>query len=197
MKMVKRILGYFFELDKLEFTPRSGWNYLGIRDPESVMEHSCAAAQIAFVLAIMEGYKNPCHCATLLVFHDTDEDRSLDQNRVSKCYNKTDHEQAMRDQTFGLGEVGHKVALVWNEFEEGKTQASIIARDADVLQMMVRARKLMVSGYPDAVEWIDSGEKRLQTKSANSLAEELRDADPNAWWKEFKSRRNFADTVGM
>lgn len=193
--MLKKIVDFLFEMSKLETTPRSGWHYLGIRDPESVAEHTTGAAQIAFVLALMEGHKNPCHCATLLLFYDMTEVRTIDQNRVSKCYNKTDHKQAMRDQVFGLGNVGDAVAFVWNEFEEGKTKASVIANDADVLQMMVKARKLILSGYPDAQEWIDSGIPRLQTESAKKLAEELKTADPNAWWKAFKTRASFTGAV--
>ena len=197
MNILKKVVNFLFETGKLETTPRSGWHYLGIRNPESVAEHTAGAAQIAFVLAVMEGHKNPCHCATLLLFHDITEARTIDQNRVSKCYNKTNHEQAIRDQVFGLGNVGDAVATVWNEFEEGKTKASKIATDADVLQMIVKARTLMLTDYPDAVEWIDSGIPRLQTESAKKLAEEIRTADPNEWWKEFKVRESYADRVGL
>jgi putative hydrolase of HD superfamily len=197
MNVIKNVVNFLFEMGKLEYTPRSGWQYLGIRDPESVGEHTAGAAQIAFVLAIMEGHKNPCHCATLALWHDVDEVRILDQNRVSKGYNKTNHDQAMHDQVFGLGNVGDGVTVVRNEFEEGKTKGSIIAQDADVLQMIRKARELVVRGYSDAQEWIDSNIPRLQTKSAQLLAEEIRNADPNAWWKNFKTRDSFSETVGL
>jgi putative hydrolase of HD superfamily len=193
--MVKNVVNFLFEMSKLETTPRSGYHYLGERDPQSVAEHSLGVGTFSFVIAIMEKHRNPCHCATLGLFHDSDEVRAGDQNRVSKCYNQTNHLQALHDQVFGLGNVGDGIALVWNEFEEGKTSASIIARDADVLEMILHARKLIVIGYLDAQEWIDSGIPRLQTKSAKLLAEEIRTADPNAWWKEFKARASFADAV--
>jgi len=193
--MLKKVIDFLYELGKLNFTPRSGWNYLGIRDPQSVAEHTARTAQIAFVLAIMEGHKNPCHCATVALFHDITEARTIDMNRVSKAYNKTDHKLALEEQIAGLGAVGDGVSFVWNEFEDEKTRASQIGRDADVLEMMLTARELMEVGYSAAKEWIDSGLPRLKTESGKSIGKEILSSDPNAWWKAFKTRVNFADTV--
>ncbi len=193
--MSKKVIDFLFELGKLNYTPRSGFNYLGIRDPQSVAEHTARTAQIAFVLAIIEGHKNPCHCATVALFHDITEARTIDMNRISKAYNKTNHVLALEEQITGLGPVGDGVAFVWNEFEDKKTRASNIARDADVLEMMLTARELIEIGYSSAKEWIDSGLLRLETESGKSIGAEILFSDPNAWWKEFRSHVSFSDTV--
>lgn len=193
--MLKKVVNFLFELGKLNYTPRSGWQYLGIRDPQSVAEHTARTAQIAFVLAILEGHKNPCHCATVALFHDITEARTIDMNRVSKEYNKTEHQSAHRDQIAGLGVVGDGIAFVWNEFEDEKTRASKIARDADVLEMMLTAKELMSIGYSAAQEWIDSGLPRLETNHGKRIGEEILTADPNEWWKGFKTRVDFSSFV--
>ena len=197
MNVLKKVVNFLFELGHLSYVPRSGWHKLGIKDPQSVAEHTARTAQIAFVLATLEGHKNPCHCATDALFHDITETRTMDMNRVSKGYNLTDHKHASFDQIAGMEKVSENIAYVWNEFEDGKTRASVIARDADILELMLTARDIEEAGYKDAKEFLNSGMKRLQTESGKKIGAELYFADPNAWWKEFQPSSKFAETVGL
>jgi putative hydrolase of HD superfamily len=185
--MLKKIVNFLFEMEHLRFTPRSGWQRLGIRDPQNVAEHSAIAPMIAFVLAVMEGHKNPCHCATITLFHDGREQRTQDQNAVSKRYNKTDEVCAGKDIAYPLGKVGEALLTVQSEFDEKLTKASKIAHDADRLEMMFEARRLMSIGYADAEKFFLSGFVGMETESGKQIAEELRDADPNDWWKNISS----------
>ncbi|MCX6739156.1 MAG: HD domain-containing protein [Candidatus Parcubacteria bacterium] len=184
--MLKKIVDFLFELGHLRFTPRTGWQQLGIKDPQNDAEHTVRTAQIAFVLASMEGHKNPCHCATVALFHDIAEIRTGDMNKISKRYNQTDENLADSEQVANLGKVGENVTIVKKEFLEGKTYASKIAKDADRLELMFTAKELMKQGYPDAEQFFLSGFVGMETESAKQVAEELRDADPHAWWKAIK-----------
>lgn len=200
MNVIKNVVNYIFGNGQVRYTPRSGWHRLGIKDPENVTEHSFGVAHIAFVLAIMEGHKNPDHCAILGLFHDDLEWSFGDLSAVSKRYVKNvDVKLALYEQTVGLGKVGDGIRAVINEFEEKKTLGSKIADDADGLQMMFEARRLMLSGYPDAELFFLSAIKKLQTESAKKIAEELKTADPNGYWKELTSRpvHVFSETVGF
>jgi transcriptional regulator with XRE-family HTH domain len=71
------IAGFLIEAGHLKRTPRAGWPIAGVRDPESVAEHSYRTAVIAYVLAVMEG-ANADRAAALAVFHDVPETRSTD-----------------------------------------------------------------------------------------------------------------------
>ncbi len=184
--MLKKVVNFLFELGQLRFTPRSGWHQLGIKDPQNDAEHTVRTAQIAFVLASMEGHKNPCHCATVALFHDIAEIRTGDMNKISKRYHYTDEKLADDEQVAGLGKVGENVLIVKKEFQEGQTYASKIAKDADRLELMLTAKELLSQGYSDAEQFFLSGFVGMETESAKQIAEELRDADPAAWWKAIK-----------
>lgn len=82
---------FFFEAGELKRVKRSGWWTAGIKDPESVAEHSYRTAIIAFVLAKMEGLDANKLC-TAALFHDLREARLLDRHKISQKYLDTPHE---------------------------------------------------------------------------------------------------------
>jgi putative hydrolase of HD superfamily len=71
----KEILKFFYEMGQLSRVKREGWRLLGMETPESIADHSLRAAQIGWVLAKLEGYKDPNEVAAMLVFHDIGETR--------------------------------------------------------------------------------------------------------------------------
>jgi putative hydrolase of HD superfamily len=67
-------VGYLLEMGALKRSKRSGWSIAGIKDPETIAEHSWRTAVIGAVLAMMEG-ADPAKVALLATFHDTQETR--------------------------------------------------------------------------------------------------------------------------
>lgn len=61
------LAAYLTEAGHLKRTKRAGWWIAGVRDPESVAEHSFRVAVVGYVLALMEG-ANPDRTAALCVF---------------------------------------------------------------------------------------------------------------------------------
>jgi putative hydrolase of HD superfamily len=64
---------FAFELGVLKRIRRAGWWHVGVRDPESVAEHSLRVALIAAI----EGAE-PSRAALLAVWHDSQETRTGD-----------------------------------------------------------------------------------------------------------------------
>ncbi|MDG6219294.1 MAG: HD domain-containing protein, partial [Candidatus Thermoplasmatota archaeon] len=77
---------FFYELGMLRRVQREGWKLLGVIQPESVAEHSLRAAQIAYVLAILEHHPSPETVCSILVFHDIGECRIGDIQKVANRY---------------------------------------------------------------------------------------------------------------
>jgi len=179
------ITDLIFELAQLRLEPRRGWHRLGV-SPENVAEHSLRAAQIAYILAVMERHPNPHYAATLAVFHDMAESRTGDPDRIAKFYAKTDQESAVRDQTAGLGQLGESIFEMWQEVEQAETDAGKIAKDADALEMAFTAKLLISQGYEGAQKWMESAAESLRTESAKRLFESLCDADPDEWWQNIR-----------
>jgi putative hydrolase of HD superfamily len=78
------IIKFFSELYMLKRNKRSG---LAVIDApqDSIADHVTVTAQIAYVLAEMEGL-NAERCAIIALFHDNDETRLGDLNKVATLY---------------------------------------------------------------------------------------------------------------
>ena len=72
---IKKIVNFIFEINHLKFVKHAGWLKAGIKDPDSVAEHVMRAAQIGYILAVMEGDVNPEKVACMLIIHDKGETR--------------------------------------------------------------------------------------------------------------------------
>lgn len=182
----KEILKFFFEMGHLSRIKREGWRLLGIEDPESIADHSLRAAQIGWVLAKLEGYSNPNEVAAMLIFHDIGECRIGDIHKLANRYVSADEERAVTEQVERLGAAGKDVLSLWHGIESRTTQAGIIAKDADLLELAVRAREYIERGYADASEWFEAAKARVQTKSAKELIEQLPNVSSTSWWHGLK-----------
>lgn len=182
----KDVLNFFFELGQLKLLKRQGSYHANIKDPESVAEHSLRAAQIAFVLAKLENYPNPNEVCTLAVFHDIAETRVGDIHRIAARYIQSNEEEAVKDQTARLEKIGKEILKLWQESETNKTQASLIARDADLLELCISCKEYIEIGHTMMQAWIDNAIKRMNTKSARELAELLNQVNSKDWWSFLK-----------
>ena len=76
---------FIFELGQLKHTPRSGWQKLGLSNPESVADHSFRTGAIGFLLGKLEG-EDPYKVAGYCLFHDIAETRTLDLDWLAQKY---------------------------------------------------------------------------------------------------------------
>jgi len=182
----KEILKFFYEMGHLSRVKREGWRLLGIEDPESVADHSLRAAQIAWILAKLEGYANPNEVAAMMIFHDIGECRIGDLHKLANRYVSADEDRAVKEQTERLGSAGEDLFSLWHGVESRSTQAGIIAKDADLVELAVRAREYIERGYLDASEWFEAAKARVKTKSAKELIEQLPTVSSTSWWHGLK-----------
>ena len=79
------VVRFAYEAGQLKRSRRTGWWRAGIRDPESVAEHSWRTAVLAWVIAAAQG-ADPERAATIGVFHDLAEARTGDIEYVGHHY---------------------------------------------------------------------------------------------------------------
>lgn len=180
------ILNFFFELGQLRRIRHEGWTLAGVEDPESVAAHSLRAAQIGFVLASLEGYDNPFEVCTMLVFHDLGESRIGDIHRVANRYITADEGRATAEALSKIGSIGNNILTLWQQVEDVKTKAGIIAKDADLLEQALMAKEYMEKGYNAAHDWIRNISTMLRTCSAKALIASLKEVNSYDWWKGLK-----------
>jgi len=183
---VKTVWNFIFELGQLRRIKHEGWRLIGVEQPESVAEHSLRAAQIAYILAVLEEYPDPNECAAIGIFHDLEECRIGDLHRVASRYVTADKERAAREQTAALDEVGERIFKLWLQDERRDTLAGIIAKDADYLEMAAMAKEHLEQGRAQARDWLENISKALKTESAKKLFAELEKTDSSDWWHGLK-----------
>lgn len=186
MDLYDEYAAFMFELGMLKRVQREGWKLLGISNPEYVGLHSLRAAQIGYVLAKLEECENPEKICTMLVFHDIGECRVGDIHKVANRYVHVDEACVVHEQLDSLGEIGKSLFLLWDEMEKQQTVAGVIAKDADLLEMVVTACELKSQHVSGVDNWLMNTEKRLKTKSAKDLFQRLVATNPNTWWKDLK-----------
>ena len=183
---MQNIIHLIFELGHLRRISHEGWKLTGNKNPETVAEHSLRTAQIGYLLAHLEHYPHPEQVCTICTFHDIAETRIGDIHKVANRYITVDETQAVKEQTTQLKDIGTTIFNIWNQAEQQNTQAGIIAKDADLLDMAFTAREYQQQGYHAASDWLDKIAPKLKTQSAKELMKKLIHEDPFEWWDGLK-----------
>ncbi|WNV92066.1 HD domain-containing protein [Umezawaea sp. Da 62-37] len=174
--------GFAFEMGILKRMRRAGWWHVGVRDPESVAEHSLRVAQLASLIAAQEG-ADPARAAFLAIWHDSQETRTGDIPHTARPYvGKPDAEAITADQVAGMPEAAAKtVREAVAEYEAQSTAEARCAKDADKLECLVQAVEYRAAGYRDVRGWIDSSRDGLGTATAKAIADAALTTSPLAW----------------
>ena len=184
--MIKDFCELMFELGMLRRVKRQGWRLIGVDNPESVAEHSLRAAQIGFLLAELEGYEKPEKVAAMMIFHDISECRTGDIHKVANRYLSYDENDVIKKQVKPLQTTGEKILSLFNEYDQGNSEAAKIARDADLIELAVTAREYQEKGYKTAGKWIENVYKRIKTENGRKIIEKIMGLKPYDWWKGLK-----------
>ena len=188
--MEKDIAKFLYEMGQLKRVKRSGWWIAGIKDPESVAEHTFRTAVIAHLLAHLEGVDTG-KAVLMALFHDLPETRTNDAHRIVRRYAdwRDVDKKAIGEQSKRLpDEVANQVVSLFEEFEKEISFEAKVVRDADLLECIVQAREYQAVGYEDVADWILNAQAALKTESAREIAAECLKTEPKEWWQGLKAR---------
>lgn len=185
------VLNFIAEAGLLKRVYRSGWSVLGIKDAESVAEHSFRCAVIGYALAKME--KVPGYNVLLMtIFNDIHEARITDLHKMAQRYlsSKSAEDQAFAEQIGGLPqEMRTELENMRRDYNQQTSKESIIARDADILECLIQAKEYYEQGFSEAMKFTEKAPGYLKTKSARELWEQAKVMNLHDWWvalSEFK-----------
>lgn len=176
------VVAFAYEMGVLKRVRRSGWWHAGVRDPESVAEHSLRVAQLAALIATEEG-GDPARAAYLGMWHDSQETRIGDIPHSARPYvEAASNERITEDQTAGLPDLAAKsIQDAVAEYESLSTIEARCAKDADRLECLMQAVEYRESGYTRVDGWIESSRAKIQTDFGKRLAEAALTVSPLAW----------------
>lgn len=176
---------FIFEVGTLKRIRRAWLKSESVSNPESVAEHSHRTAIVGYILAKMEG-ADAEKVLKMCVFHDIPEARIGDLDKVAQRYiNKDEAEmQALHDQTAKLPEdMKNEIVSLITEMSERKTKEAIIARDADMLELLFQAKEYADIGHTGCLSWIENNGKLIKTESAKKLLAQMQKINATSWWK--------------
>jgi putative hydrolase of HD superfamily len=182
--VMEAVSHYFYELGLLKRIRRTGWWVAGVRDPESVAEHTFRAAVLGFVLANLEG-ADPYRTAVMCLIHDLPETRIGDLHRLNRQYldPKDPESMAFTEQSQSLPPgIAEQFRDLFCDFEASVSREAVVARDADLLECLIQAREYQAQGCSSVADWINNAFSQLRTSSARRLAEVCMSVDPKDWW---------------
>jgi putative hydrolase of HD superfamily len=180
--MEEEVAKYLFELGTLKRVRRTGWWLAGIRDTETVAEHSFRTAAIAYILAHLED-ADPGKAVAMGLFHDVAETRVNDLHRLGKTYVDWSgvEEKVLLDQTRKLPkEVASSLRGLFQASQQNGTIEARVAADADALECLLQACEYAEAGHP-VQEWIKSSVEVLQTTSGRRVAKAILEQKPDTW----------------
>ncbi len=182
---MRDIVNFLFEVGMLKRTPRTGFQFLG-SGCESVAEHVLRTMFIGYTLCKLRGDVDELKVLRMCLVHDLPEARTGDMNYVYKKYVTVDENKAVRELTEELL-FGDEIKTVIDEFNEKKTEESLIAHDADQLSLIFQLKECEDLGNKYSREWIAFAVKRLLTDTAREMADTAIETDSSLWWFKDKS----------
>ncbi|MEU2040448.1 HD domain-containing protein [Nocardia niwae] len=176
------IAAFAFELGNLKREPRKGWRQAHVPNPESVADHTCRVAQLASIIAAVEG-GDPAAAAHMAVWHDSQETRTGDNNKTSTPFmTVASHEEVTAAQVAGLPQVAREaLQRTVAEFEAQATVEAVCARDADRLECLIQALEYQAAGNTLMEEWIHDSYTKLKTTTAIQIADAAKVTSPLKW----------------
>ncbi len=181
---MERIARFLYEIGHLKRVARSGWWVAGVRQPESVAEHTFRCLWVGYFLALDEG-ADPAHVLLMCLAHDIQEARINDLHKVGQAYLdvKAVEPKVFDDQVDGLPSAD-ELRRLREEYEAGETLEARIARDADRLECAFQALEYVNEGHEPCRPWFINTAPVLKTDAGKKLYKALAASDPNDWYRE-------------
>lgn len=153
-----KLLDLFLEIGILKRVQRTGWVLKGVKDVESVAEHTWRVAVLALVLAPELGL-DQLKLVKMALIHDLGEvgigDIKWESGKKvigSRKKKHIDEEKAIT-QMFADNPNFQEYIQLWQEFNCQETREAKVVKQLDKLEMVIQALEYEREGYPS--EWFD------------------------------------------
>ncbi|MCS7118029.1 MAG: HD family hydrolase [Thaumarchaeota archaeon] len=173
------LLKFHAATSSLKSQERTGWRLRGVREPESVADHSLALAVLSCVLAAARGL-DPGRAAIIAVLHDLPEAFTGDLTPEEK--EAIGKEKLCEMEDFALegllnhapSEVRSLLVDALKDYRYGISPEARLVRDLDKLEMVLQAIEYSDELGPEGVkEFVESALRGLNDKDISTLIGEL------------------------
>lgn len=185
----KNIVEFIFEAGALKRVLRSGWSVMGVKNAESVADHSFRCAVIGYLIAHME-HASAYRVMLMTLFNDIHEARITDLHKMAQHYLDAPpaEDKAFAEQVAMLPEtILKELSDARKDYRIQESKESIIARDSDILECLIQAKEYLEHGHKGAARFMETAPEHLKTESAKELWRLAQSMDVNEWWARIGS----------
>lgn len=163
--------------------------------PQNVAEHSFRVAWLALLLAQTEK-ADASKVLKMALVHDIVESRTGDTDYLMRPYVIRNDEKAIKDILRGTS-LEKQYLKLFEEYEKRQSLEAKIVKDSDTLDVDLEIREQEARGMKPIRAWHgyrrEGNYKKLFTKSARKIWEEIQSSNPQDWHTKadhrYKSRK--------
>ncbi|KAB0804037.1 hypothetical protein PPYR_01007 [Photinus pyralis] len=177
---VNDVLQFLKIAHNLKHSARKGWEYRGIKNPESIASHMYNMALMTFLLGD-NSTVDRLLCLQLAIVHDLAESIVGDitpQDNISADVKHKMEDEAMKELTSYLGGgVGNKIYELYKEYELKESAEAKFVKDLDLFDMIFTASEYEIkeNTIGRLQEFFDSTRGRINNPFIKQLATTLED----------------------
>ena len=151
----EKVISLLREAGKLKRLPRTGWVEAGVRDPESVADHSYRVALLSMLLSDQAG-ADTLKTLRMAVLHDLAEAVTGDLTPRQKTGDYEAMEsRAIRGLVEGLPVEQRRLYVdAMDEYATGETEEAALVHTADKLEMVLQALEYREGGARDLDQFL-------------------------------------------
>ena len=181
------------QVNGLKTVKRTGWIVEGIKEPESVAEHSFGTALLVLVFGQKRKDINPDKAMKMALIHDLAESETGDilvdwkvNNFFRPLLNsipgrhhgitgeeKHEIERKVMENLTEKIENGEELFNLWMEFEEGETKEAVFVRSLDKLEMLFQCIVYEKSQGTDLSHWILDKRNEIEDLQVREIFKEI------------------------
>ncbi|MCK4335099.1 MAG: HD domain-containing protein [Candidatus Aenigmarchaeota archaeon] len=174
------LLEFAKKVRELKDLKRTGWVEKGVRDPESVADHSFMLAVLAYVYSKKLGL-DADKAVKMALLHDICEvysgdipDKIRDEDQPVPDSEKREIErEGLKKLTSLLPEdFSSEIYDLWKEFEARETKEAKLVKDLDKLEMCMQALDYS-KNYENLEEFFEDGRLNIKTPEIKKLFEKI------------------------
>lgn len=171
------VVDFFVEAAGLKDVPRQGWiNKAGIKDPESVADHSYMTGIMSMTLSDMLGLDSS-KIVKMALLHDLAESRTGDimPGQMSAMEKKRIENEAVDAILDKLPKkIREKYRALWNEFQDAVSEEAILVHDVDKLEMALQAGIYSKNTNASKINiFYDSAQKSIQSSHMQRILDTI------------------------
>jgi putative hydrolase of HD superfamily len=173
------ILDFYSSIDKIKHIERGGWSKIGVKGTkDTIASHSFGASLLAWVVAEKEGFDSS-RMIKMLLIHDLIMAHVKDYMPGHEGYkDKRNLENMAAEELLSNvpDEIRSEFTLLFDEYQEEKTEFSILARECDKLDTLLQSYMYSKRLGKDAfAEFLDSYACKIKSKTGKDIIKNLKE----------------------